>query len=51
MHKGLIVECIPLSDPWVTQKEIDYLAYAPVNTWYGNANRYHEQFEKPLLIT
>jgi perosamine synthetase len=37
---------IPVSGPWITQKEIDYVADAAANAWYGNANMYHERFEK-----
>ncbi|RLE37347.1 glutamine--scyllo-inositol aminotransferase, partial [Candidatus Woesearchaeota archaeon] len=37
---------IPVSGPWITQKEIDYVADAVTNAWYGNANMYHAQFEK-----
>ena len=37
---------IPVSGPWITQKEIDYVADAAANAWYENANMYHERFEK-----
>ncbi len=37
---------IPVSGPWITQKEIDYIADAAENAWYENANMYHERFEK-----
>lgn len=40
MHK------IPVAGPWITQKEIDYVTDAVSNAWYGNANMYHERFEK-----
>jgi perosamine synthetase len=46
MHKGLIMERIPVSGPWITEKEIDYVADATANAWYGKANIYHERFEK-----
>ena len=46
MHKGLIMERIPISGPWITQKEIDYVTDAVTNAWYGNANVYYERFEK-----
>jgi|SRR5581483_1209305 len=36
---------IPVSGPWITQKEIDYVADAAANAWYSNANIYHEKFE------
>lgn len=37
---------IPVAGPWITQKEIDYVTDAVTNAWYGNANMYHERFEK-----
>jgi perosamine synthetase len=37
---------IPVSGPWITQKEIDYVADAAENAWYENANMYHKRFEK-----
>lgn len=37
---------IPVSGPWITQKEIDYVADAAANAWYENANMYHDRFEK-----
>ncbi|MFC1515420.1 DegT/DnrJ/EryC1/StrS family aminotransferase [Thermodesulfobacteriota bacterium] len=37
---------IPVSGPWITQKEIDYVADAAANAWYANANTYYERFEK-----
>jgi len=40
------VERIPVSGPWITQKEIDYVTDAVTNAWYANANIYHERFEK-----
>ena len=46
MHKGLIMEHIPVSGPWITQKEIDYVTDAVTNAWYANANMYNERFEK-----
>lgn len=36
---------IPVSGPWITQKEIDYVTDAVTNAWYGNANMYHDRFE------
>jgi perosamine synthetase len=46
MHKGLKMQKIPVAGPWITQKEIDYVTDAVTNAWYGNANVYHERFEK-----
>jgi len=40
------MEHIPVAGPWITQKEIDYVADAAAHAWYGNANMYHERFEK-----
>ncbi len=37
---------IPVAGPWITQKEIDYVTDAVTNAWYGDANMYHERFEK-----
>ena len=37
---------IPIAGPWITQKEIDYVADAAANAWYGNANAWHERFER-----
>jgi perosamine synthetase len=37
---------IPVAGPWITQREIDYVADAAANAWYENANMYHERFEK-----
>src|SRR6202521_4060779 len=40
------MERIPVAGPSITQKEIDYVTDAVTNAWYGNANIYHERFEK-----
>ncbi len=37
---------IPVSGPWITEKEVAYVADAAANGWYGNANIYPERFEK-----
>ncbi len=37
---------IPIAGPWITEKEIQYVTDAVTNAWYGNANIYHERFEK-----
>jgi len=37
---------IPVAGPSITQKEIDYVTDAVTNAWYGNANVYHDRFEK-----
>ncbi len=46
MRKELVAERIPVSGPWITQKEIDYVTDAATNAWYGEANVYNERFEK-----
>ena len=37
---------IPVSGPWITEKEVAYVTDAAANAWYGNANVWHERFEK-----
>ena len=46
MHRGLADQRIPIAGPWITQKEIDYVAAAVKDGWYQNANVYHERFER-----
>ena len=36
---------VPIAGPWITQKEVDYVADAAAHAWYDNANLYHERFE------
>src|ERR1700733_1364043 len=36
----------PIAGPWITQKEIDYVADATANAWYGNAGIYNARFER-----
>lgn len=40
------MERIPISGPWITQKEIDYVADAAANAWYEKANLYNFRFEQ-----
>lgn len=40
------MERILVSGPSITEKEISYVTDAVTNAWYGNANMYHERFEK-----
>ena len=40
------MERIAISGPSITRKEIDYVTDAVTNAWYGNANIYHERFER-----
>ena len=37
---------IRVSGPWITPKEVGYVTDAVTNAWYGNANVYHDRFEK-----
>jgi perosamine synthetase len=37
---------IPISGPSISEKEIAYVTDAVTNCWYGNANLYHERFQK-----
>ena len=39
------MERIPVSGPWITQKEIDYVTDAVTSAWYGEANKWHVRFE------
>ena len=41
-----VMERILVAGPSITQREIDYVTDAVTNAWYGNANVYHERFEK-----
>jgi len=46
VREGLTcLERIPVSGPWITRKEIEYVTDAVTNAWYGSANIYHERFE------
>jgi len=37
---------IPVAGPWITQREIDYVADATAHAWYANANAYNHRFEE-----
>lgn len=37
---------ITISGPWITEKEIEYVTDAVASAWYGNANVYHDRFER-----
>ncbi|MGH9890752.1 MAG: DegT/DnrJ/EryC1/StrS family aminotransferase [bacterium] len=37
---------ITISGPWITEKEISYVTDAVATAWYGNANVYHERFQR-----
>jgi len=36
---------IPVAGPWVTDKEVAYVADAAANAWYENANSFNHRFE------
>jgi len=36
---------IPVAGPWITQREIDYVADAVKHAWYADAGMYHDRFE------
>ena len=38
-------EVIPVSGPWITQLEVDYVADAAATAWYGRAGEYPRRFE------
>lgn len=40
------MEKIPVSGPWITDKEIEYVADAVRNAWYDKANIYNDRFER-----
>lgn len=40
------MEFTPISGPWITEKEIEYVKDAVTNAWYSKANMYNERFEK-----
>jgi len=37
---------IPVAGPWITQREIDYVADATANAWYANSSAYNLRFEE-----
>jgi perosamine synthetase len=43
-----MMDRIPIAGPWITQKEIDYVADAVAHAWYNGANMYHERFENAM---
>lgn len=43
------MERIPVSGPWITQREIDYVTDAVTNAWYTNANVYNQRFERAFV--
>jgi perosamine synthetase len=46
VHQGLkIKKPIPVTGPWITQHEINYVTEAVKNAWYEKHDLYHKQFE------
>jgi len=37
---------IPVAGPWITEKEVVYVADAAANAWYENAGTYNRRFEE-----
>ncbi|MBU2489917.1 MAG: DegT/DnrJ/EryC1/StrS family aminotransferase [Proteobacteria bacterium] len=37
---------IPVAGPWITQKEVDYVADAAANAWFSRAGEWYDRFEK-----
>lgn len=37
---------IPVSGPWITDREIRYVTEAATHAWYSGAGEWHERFEK-----
>ena len=37
---------IPVSGPWITEREIRYVTDAVTHAWYGGANQWHQRFER-----
>jgi perosamine synthetase len=36
---------IPVAGPWITDREVKYVADAAANGWYSGSTKYHERFE------
>lgn len=41
---NLIMEHIPVSGPWITDGEAEYVQDAARNAWYSKADMYHKRF-------
>src|SRR5712672_3205362 len=37
---------IPVAGPSITEREVDYVTDAVRTAWYGNANVFHDRFER-----
>lgn len=40
------MERVPVAGPWITDKEVRYVADAARNAWYDKAGVYHQRFER-----
>jgi len=45
-NRELAMERIPVSGPWITRKEVEYVSDAVASAWYSNANIYDMRFSK-----
>jgi perosamine synthetase len=41
-----MISSIPVAGPWITQREIEYVADAVKHAWYADAGMYHDRFER-----
>lgn len=41
---------IPVSGPWITEREVQYVADAVTHAWYDQANRWHDRFERAFAL-
>src|SRR5579883_3458057 len=46
MPEGLTMKRLPVAGPWITDKEVEYVADAARNAWYSDANLYNDRFER-----
>src|SRR5262245_48290366 len=40
------MKMIPVAGPWITEKEVAYVADAAANAWYERAGEWYDRFEK-----
>ena len=48
---GLITGRIPVAGPWITEREIAYVAEAAASAWYEGAGAFNERFETTFATT
>jgi perosamine synthetase len=46
MRQGMMADRIPVSGPWITEREVEYVADAVRSAWYANHLVYHSKFER-----